>query len=324
MASPLGSLLASARDGAIVHVRADLGGFAVTGRDRLAWLNGLVTQDVGKLAPGAGAYGLAVGKTGKIMAELWFVAAAPPGDRVIVVVDRGREALLREHFDRHLVMEDAEVGPSLDRGVIFAHGARARDLVTEARAHGADGAMIDWTGRGDAAVILAPEGGLDATIEALRGAGGVPVTEAEWEAVRIAWGVPRFGADFDDQSLPQEASLEKTAVSFSKGCYLGQESVFMLEKRGHAKKKLVRLAVEGDADLPAGVEIVLSEGGDPAGAVTSATRAPGSDGWLALGSLKHKYTGGGASLMVAGRAAHVVGAEPPEGRPGASPGDPAG
>ncbi len=71
--------------------------------------------------------------------------------------------------------------------------------------------------------------------------------------------MPRFGVDFDDQTLPQEASLERLAVSFNKGCYLGQETVFMLEKRGHAKKRLMRLAIDTlEAEAPApGVEIVL-------------------------------------------------------------------
>ena len=287
----------------LLHVRPDLGAFAVTGGERLAWLNGLVTQNVAKLAPGAGAYGLAVGKTGKIMAELWFLAAA---DRVFILAARGRIQTLREHFDRHLVMEDAEIGPDLDRGVLFVHGATAA-LLDDARARGADAAKIDWTGRGDAAVVLAPEGAGDAVLDALRAAapGAVLLDEAGWEAQRIVWGVPRFGVDFDEQSLPQEASLEKRAVCFEKGCYLGQETVFMVEKRGHARNKLARLAVEGDGTLAAGVEIVLPEGG-AVGATTSAAPSP-DGGWIALGHVKYKHTAAGTGLVVAGRAARVLG-----------------
>jgi folate-binding protein YgfZ len=299
----LGALVAAARDGALLHARPDLGAFPVTGGDRLAWLNGLVTQDVGKLAPGAGAYGLAVGKTGKIMTELWVVAAS---DRVLVVADRARLPLLREHFDRHLVMEDAEIGDPLDRGVLFAHGARAAGVLAAARARGGEGALVRWTGQGDSALVLAPENGFDPMLEA------TPLADEGWEALRIAWGVPRFGVDYDEQSLPQEASLETVAVSFSKGCYLGQETVFMLEKRGHARKKLVRLAVEGEAVLPAGAEIALPDGTGGIGAVTSATPAPappmGAGGWLALGSVKHKHTAAGTELVVAGRGARVLGA----------------
>jgi folate-binding protein YgfZ len=298
---------AAAGEGALLHVRSDLGVFAVTGSDRLSWLNGLVTQDVGKLRDGEGAYGLAVGKTGKILAELWFVATAASA---LVILARDRLSSLRDHFDKHLVMEDAELGPPLDRAVVFAHGPRARDLVQEARALGGDAAMVDWTGRGDAAVIVAPEGKLDPTIEALSARAGTLAlaTEQGWEALRIAWGLPRFGVDYDDHTLPQEASLEKLAVCFTKGCYLGQETVFMLEKRGHAKKKLVRLAVGGAGELGAGVEIVLpGEAGAPAvGTVTSAAPAPDGTNF-ALGSVKYKHAVAGAELLAGGRPARVLG-----------------
>lgn len=304
MSAEVSAQASAAAHGALVHVRSDLGVLAVTGGERLSWLNGLVTQDIGKLAPGAGAYGLAVGKTGKMLAEIWFVAGA---DRVLVVMARSRMDAIRDHFDRHLVMEDAEMGPPLDRGVIFVHGPRADDLVAEARARGGDAARIDWTGRGDAAVVIAAEGSPDATVAALlaRAGEGALATEAGWEALRVAWGVPRRGADYDDQTLPQEASLEKLAVSFGKGCYLGQETVFMLEKRGHARKKLVRLAVEGDAELSAGAEIA-DPGGAAAGTVTSATR--GADGgWLAIASVKHKLVSTGTELRVGERPARVLG-----------------
>jgi folate-binding protein YgfZ len=304
----------AALEGALLHVRSDLGAFAITGSERLSWLNGLVTQEVAKLLSGAGAYALAVGKTGKIMAELWLLAGA---EWVTVVAARDRIEMLREHFDKHLIMEDAEIGAPLDRGVIFAHGLRPttgapRDRVAEARALGGDAARVDWTGRGDAAVILAPEGRLDATVTALLASDGADssaspalATEASWEALRIAWGLPRFGVDYDDQSLPQEASLETLAVSFSKGCYLGQETVFMVEKRGHPKKKLVRLAVEGDAALCAGTEIMLREGG-AVGTVTSATPAP-EGGSLAIGSVKYKHAVAETALLAGGHAARVLG-----------------
>src|SRR4051794_23585257 len=92
------------RAGVLLQARDDLGALRVTGRDAKSWLNGLVTCDVKPVAPGRGAYGLAVGKTGRILAELWVVAA---GDGLIVASDRARMAELMQHFDRHLIMEDA-------------------------------------------------------------------------------------------------------------------------------------------------------------------------------------------------------------------------
>src|SRR5262249_47580670 len=97
---------------------------------------------------------------------------------------------------------------------------------------------------------------------------------------------------------------EKRAVCFEKGCYLGQETVFMVEKRGHARNKLVRLAVAGEGTLAAGVEIVLPEGG-AVGAVTSAAPSP-HGGWIALGHVKYKHTAADTELVVAARAARVL------------------
>jgi tRNA-modifying protein YgfZ len=294
----------AATAGALLQTRADLGVFRVTGGDRLAWLNGLVTQEVSKLAPGTGAYGLAVGKTGKILAELWFLAST---DHVLVIAARDRLEALLEHFDKHLIMEDAELSAPLDRAVICAHGPQAAAVVAEARGTSSEAAMIDWTGRGDAAVLVAAEREAGPLVAALL-AGSPPralATEAEWEALRVAWGLPRFGVDYDDQTLPQEASLEKAAVSFTKGCYLGQETVFMVEKRGHPKKKLVRLAVEGDAGLAAGAEITLPEGG-ALGAISSATPAD-EGGWVAIGSVKYKHAVAETAVLAGGRAARVLG-----------------
>lgn len=286
----------------LVHPRADLAVFAVTGNDRLSWLNGLVTCELAKLKPGSGAFGLAVGKTGKISADIWFVAAS---DRVLVILGRDRLEAVRDHFDKHLVMEDAEMSAPLDRGVIFTHGPASAELVAAARSQGAEAAMIDWTGRRDAAVIVATEGAGDATRDALVAKGGALIDDEAWEATRVAWGVPRRGADYDEQSLPQEASLEKVAVSFEKGCYLGQETVFMLEKRGHAKKRLVRLDISGEGDLAPGAPVLLADG-SAVGELTSVARTP-EGGTVALGHVKYKLAVAGQEVTAGGRAARVIG-----------------
>lgn len=294
----------AAAESALVHARPDLAAFAVSGADRLPWLNGLLTQDVGKLAAGAGAYGLAVTKVGRILAEVWVIAAA---DRAFVIVPREKVEALRLHFEKHLVMEDAEIGPVEPRAVVFVHGPRALDLVDEARAQSpaAAAAMIDWTGRRNAAVILAAEETSAAIERALLARGAARVGDEAFDALRIAWGVPRFGVDYDDETLPQEASMERLAVSFTKGCYLGQETVFRLEKRGHPRRRLAHLRVEGEAPIAAGAEISAPEG--PVGTLSSAAPAGDGAGLLAIGSVKHKLVVAGTALTIAGRAATVIG-----------------
>jgi tRNA-modifying protein YgfZ len=306
------------REGALVQRMDELGTLVVTGADRQSWLNGLVTCDLAPLkplpagaggrAPAGGAYGLSVVKTGKILAEVWVVLAE---ERLYIGALRGRIPLLQEMFERYLIMEDAEVcDASGEHGWVFAHGPRAEALAPAGRAAGAEVALVDWTGLGGA-LLVAREGAVGALEEALLGAeaaGQGPVLRvrpAAWDVLRVERFLPRFGVDFDDQSYPQEASLEGRAVSFSKGCYLGQETVFMLQMRGHAKKRLVQLAVEGDLAVPAGAEVALPEG-SAVGEVTSSVPDPRGQGVLALGYVKFKHATQGAALRVAGRAATIA------------------
>jgi folate-binding protein YgfZ len=108
---------------------------------------------------------------------------------------------------------------------------------------------------------------------------GVLATPEVFEAIRIEEGIARFGVDFDEQNYPQDASIEKLAVSFQKGCYLGQETVFMLEVRGHAKKRLVQLAIDGGRDVPVGAPITAPDDaaevgkGDEPNQITGRARA---------------------------------------------------
>jgi hypothetical protein len=295
----------AAEEAALVHARPDLAALIVTGKDRQTWLNGLVTCELAGKKPGEGIYGLAVGKTGKIAAEIVALLAA---DHLVLVLPSDRVASLREHLERHLIMEDAELAAAEGRALFAVHGPRASAVVDFARAAGADAAMVDFTGRGDAALVLAPSGAADTfagTLLASAGEGAAVATPEGWEALRIEWGVPRFGVDFDDQTLPQEASLERLAVSFTKGCYLGQETVFMLEKRGHAKKRLMRLALDA-TDLTPGVEIVLPEGGAPIGTLTSVTTTANGAA-IGLGYVKFKHATADAALVVGGQPARALG-----------------
>ena len=304
--APFAAERAALKERALVRPAPELGVFSVTGKDRLPWLNGLVTCDLAKLPAGGGAYGLAVGKTGKLLAELFFLGAP---DEVFVGLPLDRMEKIRDHFDRHLVMEDAEMGEPLARSFLLVQGPRTLDLITEARALGADAARIDWTSSPDSAVVLAPggEGRRDELVSALLArSGGMLASDEAYEALRIEQGRPRFGADFDDETLPQEACLQTLAVSFNKGCYLGQETVFMLEKRGHAKKKLMRLAIEGDAPLAPRATLSLADG-TALGEVTSNTRDPSGQGLVGLGYVKFKHATAGAELVSESRAVRVLG-----------------
>jgi folate-binding protein YgfZ len=275
---------------------------AVEGGDRVTWLNGLVTCDVAKVGVGQASYGLAVGTKGRILADLFLVNAP---ERVVLLLPRDAADAVRELFEHHLVMEDAEITPR-DVVSFFAHGPAAAALASKAAAAGAVTAPLDFTGRGgalilaDAAAASAVERALDAELAAL---GGTRADEASWRAVRVKLGLPEWRTDFDETFYPQEASLETRAVSFSKGCYLGQEVVCMLQMRGRITRKLLPIAFHGGVAELADRAEVQTEAGAVVGKVTSFVGGAEARG-LAL--LKTSSGEPGTALRVGETQAQVV------------------
>ncbi len=212
-------------------------------------------------------------------------------------------------LEHHLIMEDAAV----DEGafeVEHIHGPRSADVLAAVRGAGAFGGLLDVTGLGGA-VAFVPAQSL-ASVRAARdvalaGIEGIVGDDRAAEALRLDRRVAQFGADFDQTTYPQEAGLEKRAVSFSKGCYLGQEVVFMLEKRGHVKRLLVTLRVASELPPPRGAA-VLDAGGEEVGAVTSAAIVPSAGGPVAMAFVKRARSEAGVELSVAGARATVIGA----------------
>jgi folate-binding protein YgfZ len=303
----------AARASVLAILRPDLAALVVTGSDRISWLNGLVTCDLGRWAevpPEGARYGLVVSRSGRVLADPILLA---DGERAIAVVPAEVTVRLREHLEHYLVMEDAELDPSNDAFEIWLlYGPGAETVLVAARAAGATGASFDRTGLGGA-IVLAPAGRAAevrlAIESAVVAAAGVVGDAMGWDALRLERGVASFGVDFDDKTYPQEASLEKTAVSFDKGCYLGQEVVCMLEMRGHVKRKLVSIVLDaaGDAhgSLASGAE-VADESGAPVGEVTSVAMSPTLGVPVGLAMVKRAQAVAGARVTVGGAHAKVV------------------
>lgn len=251
----------------LVVERPGHGTLVVVGPDARSWLNGLLTCDVASLAAGRGAWGLALSKQGKIIAETDVVAGE---DAVYVCVSPERAAMLAEILDRHLVMEDAELSDrSAELGWVTLHGPRAAAVAAAvAPAHAGHAGAIDWTGLGGAAVV-APRASIAGLVDALVASGDdvVRAGEDDWERLRIERSVPEFGRDFDENDKPHEAGLDHRAVCWTKGCYLGQEVVCMQDMRGKVKRRVVALAVEAAAPPPVGARVVAA--GEDVGRVTS-------------------------------------------------------
>jgi folate-binding protein YgfZ len=296
-------VLDAASRGALVVRAPELGTIAVTGKDRQSWLNGLITSDLGRLEPGLGSYGLVLVKVGRIVSDAWIV---PADERLLVGAPRDRIGALRDHLERYLMMEDAaHADASGEFAWVFVHGPRAAELVEIVpSAHAAFGGVVDATGLGGG-VIAVPAAHENALVSDLLGRGDdvVEASREEWEALRVTRFLPRFGVDFGEKNYPQEASLEKIAVSFNKGCYLGQEVVCRLEMRGHVVKKVVPVRLERAEPPGAGAEVKSLEG-KSVGTVSSAAAA--GDGALALAMVRIDFAEPGTKLDVAGREAVVL------------------
>lgn len=216
----------------------------VTGDDRRAWLNGLVTRDVSKRPPEPRVeFALATTQKGKVLADVWAVGWK---DVLYLSVPALTCDELKQHFDHHLVMEDAEIATTdFETRVVF--DAKAPSVSTNPEM-----AEFRWPFQEfKASLALVPR---DTPMT------GSPLSEEEWVDRRIACEMKAFGDDYDENYYPQEASL-RDAVAFDKGCYLGQEVVCMLELRGKVRRQIV--LVESDAGLSA-AEHLYDQVGDAA------------------------------------------------------------
>jgi len=283
-----------AETSALVARAGDLAVLRITGGDRLSWLAGLVTQDVAKLPEGGVAYTFLCEKKGKIVCDM-HVFARP--DALDLVVPAEAAEAVAAALDHHLIMEDVEIAAS-DAAVFRVYGPAAPAL-----ANALGGAA--WPGasfRLPVAHVVAGTSDADTFAEQLAAATrehGAGVAPSGFEdGLRIALGIPRFGRDFGPAHYPQESSLHGLGVSFSKGCYLGQEVLYMLEHRGHAKRHVVRLSSEAEIPLAP-----LHEGDAEVGAVSSVARD--GAGWAALGMVKAQVAAEGR-VLVAGAARCVV------------------
>jgi tRNA-modifying protein YgfZ len=223
----------------------------VTGADRKTWLDGLLTCAVTTVTVGTAAYGLLLTKQGKIVTDAFL---ADTGKELLVGVAPGHGAAVRELLERYLVMEDAELDLPT---AALSWQIGTPDATTGVLAHGA-----------------LKLGALDAQVSVVEAA-TAGLTDATELLAEHGLGV--FGVDFDERSNPHEASLDRIAVSWTKGCYLGQEVVCMQDMRGKVKRRLV--ALDGSLallDAPAAPQKdVLGADGSVAGQVTSVHRTPG-------------------------------------------------
>jgi folate-binding protein YgfZ len=285
-----------------VRARDDLALVRVRGDERREWLNGQVTNDVRNARPGHGVYALAVTVRGKIMADVWVLDR---GEELAVLLPQSTSKQVCESFERQIIMEDVELVAAPELRVLSVQGPLAAQALAELglETHG-----CDELGHGGAFVLLRADeydsqrARLD---DAVQRAGGLRVDDAGFELARLRAGRARFGRDFGEQNYPQEAGLKQLAVSFNKGCYLGQEVVCTLESRGRLSRELVRLEADAGAQLQAGGELRDAQD-HVVGHVTSVALDPDGQRTLALGYVKAAHAAQGSVLRANDATPRVV------------------
>jgi tRNA-modifying protein YgfZ len=254
------------RETLVVVDAADRGLVTVEGPDALSFLQSLVSQDVTELAIGVGAHTLLLTPQGKLDVDARVVRVGD--DRLWLDTEPGFGAQLAASLQRFRIRVKADiVDASDDFGALAVRGPGAGELrsVVEAPAVVLD---VPWP-FGDGFDVIGPRGAVDAARRALVDGGASAITSEELEQLRVEAGVPRQGADLDERTIAQEAFLERDAVSFTKGCFLGQELVCRIDTRGHVNRFLRSIRVLDGARPPVGAEVVVD--GKVVGALTSVT-----------------------------------------------------
>ncbi len=266
---------------------------AVSGDDARDWLQGQITNQLEGAKPRDSVYGFVLTLKGRILADVWVLFRET--DVWLDVPKQQVDALL-ERLDRYIIMEDVDLERRDDLHVITAQGPNA-DAID---GHGWPSDRLGVGGRQWVVTQDELPEALGRIVSEADKHGGGEVSDEAWTQAHVLRGRPRFGIDFGEQTYPQESGLAPIAVSLVKGCYIGQETVVMLENRGKAPKVLWRWKIDGP-EPPAARTPILS-GESRVGEMTSAVRD--GDRTVGLGYLKRGHEPlDAAALTIAGRSA---------------------
>lgn len=289
----------------------------VAGPDRASWLHNLCTNEIKKLAAGRGCEAFITTVQGKTLGHGFIFAEA---DVLVLDTVAGQGETLLKHLDRYLVCEQVTLTDCSGEGFeVLLAGPKSAAIVaeviqtavpTERLAHSeveVDGksVRIRRVDLGTASFFVeVPRVDGPWLADKLHSAGARQCLPAALDALRIEQGFPLFGRDVTDKNLPQELARDELAISFVKGCYLGQETVARIDALGHVNKLLVGVQFDGQVVPADGAD--LQAEGQLVGAVTTATYSPRLERPLALAYVRHGLAKPGAKLTSPAGNAEVV------------------
>jgi folate-binding protein YgfZ len=265
--------------------------FEMTGRDRVRFLHGMCTNDIKNLKAGEGCMAAVVNRQGKMVSEMVVRATE---SSLLIEVDRSNLQGTIDALQKFVVADDVAFRPT-DVAVLGLYGPQAVRDETPPWSHVAREGVI---------ASRHPVFGLDLLVPAtkpdhaeLKLAQGVPPAGFEaYEALRIERGWPRWGADMGPDHLPMEAGLEPIAISYTKGCYIGQEVIQRVKTYSEPPKTLVQIALDGAEVALPGTPVIV--GGETVGNITSAALSPVTGRALALGYVRKEHKSPGTRVTV--------------------------
>jgi len=290
------------------------GRICLAGADRARFLNGQVTNNVKDLKPGTGCYAALVSAKGKLQSDL-NIYCLP--NELLLDFEPGLTGAVLQRLEKYVIADDVQlVDVSADYGLLTVQGPAAESTVRDlAMSLAIPTQAFSFTSANDATLgeihlmnqprlgttgfdlfVPTPAFGavLDKLIAAARQRGGLACGWRALETARIEAGIPRFGIDMDEFNLAPEAGIESRAISYNKGCYIGQEVIARVRTYGQVAKSLRGLVLSGDS-LPAHGDKLFNDGKE-VGYVTSAVASPRLKAHIALGYVRKEANAVGTEL----------------------------
>ena len=296
------------------------GRITVGGSEAVQFLNGLITNDMKTLLEDTWMPAVFPNAQGRLVASVRVIrlkdieAGKSKSPSYLVDTEATTHETVLKTLQRFTLAGDFRVSDVTGETTQFTvQGARADDVVRSVFGdevaglpdHGST--KIRWNGLEVTALrathtsakgfdVIVPANGARDLWQSLTNAGATTVDDEVFEVLRIEAGIPRYGVDMDDSHVVSETNLDD-AVSYTKGCYIGQEIIARIKYRGHVAKKLVGLIFAEEADLPSG-SIIKSSDDKDIGRITSAIYSPALKRIIALGYVKYDYLAAGTSVKV--------------------------
>lgn len=285
------------------------GRLCLLGADRKRFLHGQVTNDVNGLATGEGCYAALTTAKGKMQSDL-NIYCLP--DELLLDFEPGVSAVVAQRLEKYIIADDVQViDVSTDYGLLSAQGPEAATVIRNAGfglempARELDLTRASDAGFGEIVCVSHSRGsrpGFDLFVPALhlrvaaeklvvaaKAAGGGVCGWQALETARIEAGIPRFGADMDETNLPPETGIEDRMVSYTKGCYIGQEVIARIRTYGQPAKTLRKLRLADELSALPRKGDKLFHGEKEAGYITSAMASPSLKENIALGYVRREF-----------------------------------